>query len=207
MIKARACKNVSQEWSPRVTFHALGSVEECEEMNPHTPKWALILGVKVLMDFWIFKGWLQGPKLIGLKSPLYYRKTLIMWMSKMGLHDPFGYFKHKLWPKERPGIKLPIWLLTTKSQELPWFTYVQVACHIHWKAFHEGYNFASILTSIRGFHKKLWGLQSHGSPNFGNFETSNLGVPGQNDIWVLAPWPDTKNNIRGKVVASPKFGP
>jgi hypothetical protein len=21
-------------------------------------------------------------------------------MSKMGLHDPFGHFKHKLWPKE-----------------------------------------------------------------------------------------------------------
>jgi hypothetical protein len=29
-------------------------------------------------------------------------------MSKMGLHDPFGHFKHKLWPKERLGVKLPI---------------------------------------------------------------------------------------------------
>jgi len=38
-------------------------------------------------------------------------------MSKMGLHDPFGHFKHKLWPKERSAIKLSIWLLTTKSQE------------------------------------------------------------------------------------------
>jgi hypothetical protein len=25
-------------------------------------------------------------------------------MSKMGLHDPFGHLKHKLWPKERSGI-------------------------------------------------------------------------------------------------------
>jgi hypothetical protein len=31
----------------------------------------------------------------------------ISW-SKMGLHDPFGYLKHKLRPKERPGVKLPI---------------------------------------------------------------------------------------------------
>jgi len=31
-----------------------------------------------------------------------------------------------------------------------------------------------------------------------------LGVAGQNDIWVLAPWPGTNNIIRGKVVASPK---
>jgi hypothetical protein len=27
-------------------------------------------------------------------------------MSKMGLHDSFGHFKHKLWPKEGPGVKL-----------------------------------------------------------------------------------------------------
>jgi hypothetical protein len=29
-------------------------------------------------------------------------------MFKMGSHDPFGYLKHKLWPKEGPGVKLPI---------------------------------------------------------------------------------------------------
>jgi hypothetical protein len=26
----------------------------------------------------------------------------------MGLHDPFGHLKHKLWPKERSGVKLAI---------------------------------------------------------------------------------------------------
>jgi hypothetical protein len=30
-------------------------------------------------------------------------------MSKMGSHDPFGHLKHKLWPKEGPEVKLPIW--------------------------------------------------------------------------------------------------
>jgi hypothetical protein len=29
-------------------------------------------------------------------------------MSEMGLQDPFEYLKHKLWPKERPRVKLPI---------------------------------------------------------------------------------------------------
>jgi hypothetical protein len=29
-------------------------------------------------------------------------------MFKMGFHDPFGHLKNKLWPKEGPGIKLPI---------------------------------------------------------------------------------------------------
>ncbi len=27
-------------------------------------------------------------------------------MYNMGLHDPFKHLKHKLWPKERLGIKL-----------------------------------------------------------------------------------------------------
>jgi len=51
------------------------------------------------------------------------------------------------------------------------------------------------------------GLQSFESPNLGNSGTPNLGVPRQNDIWVLAPWPSTDNTIRGKVVASPIFRP
>jgi hypothetical protein len=30
-------------------------------------------------------------------------------MFEMSSHDPFGHLKHKLWPKERLGIKLPIY--------------------------------------------------------------------------------------------------
>jgi hypothetical protein len=51
-------------------------------------------------------------------------------MSKMGSHDTFKFLKHKLWPKEGPEVKLPIWLSTTKNHELPQFTYLKVACHI-----------------------------------------------------------------------------
>jgi hypothetical protein len=36
--KARVCKGAGQEGKPGVTFHAPGSVKECEGMNPHTPK-------------------------------------------------------------------------------------------------------------------------------------------------------------------------
>jgi hypothetical protein len=41
-------------------------------------------------------------------------------------------------------------------------------------------------------------LQSRGSPDFGNFGTFNLGVSGQNDIWVLAPWLGIENTIKGE---------
>jgi hypothetical protein len=68
MTKARAYKGVGQEWSLGVTFHALESVGECEGMNPHTPKWVHILGVRVLMDSQIFKGQLEGSKIIGLNN-------------------------------------------------------------------------------------------------------------------------------------------
>jgi hypothetical protein len=51
MTKVRACKGVGQEWSLGVTFHALGSVKECERMNPHTSKCVPTLGVGILMNF------------------------------------------------------------------------------------------------------------------------------------------------------------
>jgi len=49
-----------------------------------------------------------GVKLNGLKSSLYHWKALGTCMTKIGLHDPFGYLKHKSWPKEGPGVKMPI---------------------------------------------------------------------------------------------------
>ncbi len=49
---------------------------------------------------------------------------------------------------------------------------------------------------------KLWASKVARVPILGI-----LGVLGQNDIWVLAPWPGIENNIKGKVVVSPKSGP
>jgi hypothetical protein len=77
-------------------------------MNLHTPKWALTLGVKVQMDFQIFREIFQRAKFIRLKSSLYHWKALETYMFKMGLDDSFAYLKHKLWPKERPYVKMSI---------------------------------------------------------------------------------------------------
>jgi len=49
------------------------------------------------------------------------------------------------------------------------------------------------------------GFQSCESFNFEHFGTFNLGVLGQNDIWVQAPWPNINNTIKGKVLVSPKY--
>jgi hypothetical protein len=74
ITKANTCKGEGQEGSPGVAFHALGSVGKCEGMNPHTPKWVPTLGIKIPMDFQIFKEQLQRSKPIGLKSSLHHWK-------------------------------------------------------------------------------------------------------------------------------------
>jgi hypothetical protein len=110
-------------------------------------------------------------------------------MSKMGLHDSFGYLKHKLWQKknQESNCQFDSWPL--KIENRPDLLMCRLRVTHCWKALDEGYNFNFDLTSIEILHKKLWG------PKF-------TGVLKQNDIWVQAPWPGTKNTIRGKVVVS-----
>jgi hypothetical protein len=131
-------------------------------MNSHISKATPTWGIGVPKDSQIFREWLQRSKPIGLKSSLYHWKVIETYMSKMGLHHPFGHLKHKSWPKERMGVKLADWLLTTKSRE--WLDFL--ACKWHatyrWKALHEGYNFDWELISIRGLHTKLWGSKVAG---------------------------------------------
>jgi len=77
-------------------------------------------------------------------------------MFKIGLHDPFGQLKHKLWPKEGSGVKLTIWLPTTKVKHCPDFRACRWRATYRWKALNKGYNFALDLISIKGLHTKLW---------------------------------------------------
>jgi hypothetical protein len=65
-----------------------------------------------------------------------------------------------------------------------------------WKALDESYNFALDRTSIQGLLTKLWGSKVAG-----------VLASWKKAIWMWAPWRGPKYTIRGKVVASPKFGP
>jgi hypothetical protein len=88
----------------------------CEGMNPHTPKWICILGIGVPMDSQILEGDCRGQNLLDWKVFYIIEKLLEFRCLKWALHDPFGHLKHKLWPKEGLGVKLPIWLSTIKIQ-------------------------------------------------------------------------------------------
>jgi hypothetical protein len=90
-------------------------------------------------------------------------------MSKMSSHCSFEHLKHKLWPKEGPGVKLTIWLPITKSQESTWFTCLQRACIIPLKSSRQELQLCFRSHLHWRFDCKVMGLQSHGSPNLGDF--------------------------------------
>jgi hypothetical protein len=90
---------------------------------------------------------------------------------KMGSHCSFGHLKHKLWPKERPRIKLVIWFLTIKSRESTRFPCIQVTCHIQLERSRWGLQLCFRLHYDRRFAQEVIPLQSRGSPNYCNFGT------------------------------------
>jgi len=85
--------------------------------------------------------------------------------------DPFGHLKHKLWPKERLGVKLAVWLPTTKSLESTQFTCVQVACYIPLKISWWRLQLCTRLHLNQRSACGVMGPQSWDSRDFGNFGT------------------------------------
>ncbi len=130
------------------------------------------------MDFRIFRGRLQKSKLIRFKTNLYDQKALGTQMFKMGSHYPFGYLKHKLWPKEGPQILFDSRSL--KFKNLPDLLVCRWCATYHQKVLNKGYNFDLDLTSIGGFHKKLWASKVT--------EVPILGILGLSGISKLPIW-------------------
>ncbi len=107
-------------------------------------------------------------------------------MCEMGSHDPLGHFEHKLWPKEGPRIKLPIWLPTTKSREFPRFPCVQVAYHTLLKRCWQGLQLCLRRHLNHRFAHKVMGLQSCRSLNFGNFGNGSPGTTWHLGVGLVA---------------------
>jgi hypothetical protein len=205
--KAKGLQRCGVRGSPRVTSHTPGSVGKCEGVNPHTPKATPTLGDGVPMDSQNFKEKFEGSKLNGLWRSLYHWKALETLISKMGSHCSFGHLKHKLWPKERPGVKLPVWLPTRKSQESTRFTWLQTTCDIPLKSSRRELQlcFRSHLDPRSA--RKVMRFQSRESPGWHDFGAPTRESRERKVIWMWAPWRGWEYTIRGKVVASPKSRP
>jgi len=84
----------------------------------------------------------------------------------MGSHRSFGHLKHKLWLKEGPGVKLVVWLPTTKSQESTRFPYVQMACDISLESSWQGLQLCLRTHLNLSLLAKLWGSKVGGDPTW-----------------------------------------
>jgi hypothetical protein len=89
----------------------------------------------------------------------------------MGPHYPFGHLQHKLWPKERPGVKLTVWFPTTESQESTQFPCMQVTCDTSLESFRWGLQLWFRPRPNRRSTLEVILLQSCRTPNLGDFET------------------------------------
>jgi hypothetical protein len=95
----------------------------------------------------------------------------------MGSHCPFGHLKHKLGPKERTGVKLAVWLPTTKSRESTQLPCVQATCDIPLESSWQGIQLCFRPHCDQRFAQEVMRPQSCGSPSYCNFGTkSHLDV-------------------------------
>jgi hypothetical protein len=92
----------------------------------------------------------------------------------MASHESFGHLSHKLWSKERPRVKLAVWLLTTKSRESTWPQCVQVECDTLLENSQGEIQVYFRPHPNRRSEQEVMNAQSPGSPNRDNFETPTL---------------------------------
>jgi hypothetical protein len=158
--RAKECKGVGQEGNPRVTSHAFGSVEECEGMNPHTPKWAPTLGVWIPMESWICRGQnLLDWKVFYIIGKLLERKCL-KWACMTHLDTQNTSYGQKKGQESN-------WQFDSRPLNRPDSLACRWCATYRWKGLNEGYNFALDRISIRGFHTKLWAFKVAGVPTLG----------------------------------------
>jgi hypothetical protein len=174
MTKARACKVVGQEGSPRVTSRAPGSAKEWEGMNLHTPKWIPIVKVGVSNELPNFQRVITRVKTHWFEEFFISLESYWNLNAEMGLHDPFGHLKHKLWPKKWLRVKLAFWLSITKNQESTWFPCVQVACNMPLESSQSGLQLFFRPHCNQRFAHKVMGPQNRVNLNSGNFGTPIL---------------------------------
>jgi hypothetical protein len=108
----------------------------------------------------------------------------------MALHVPLKHLEHKLCAKEKPGVKLVIWLPTTKSRESTRRRCVQVECNTPLESSQGEIQVCFRLHPDRRSERGVTSCQSPGSPNRDSFRTISglpLGSPGTKSHLDVAP--------------------
>jgi hypothetical protein len=122
----------------------------------------------------------------------------------MASNWPFGHLQPKLWAKEGPGVKLAVWLPTTKSQESTSSRPPNWECDTSLERSRWGLQVWFRPRCDQTLQSGVMSSQSPGTPLgtiSGQFRDSNPGVPGKSDIRAWVPRSVTKYTIGSKVVA------
>jgi hypothetical protein len=128
----------------------------------------------------------------------------------MPLHSRFGHLQPKLWAKEGPGVKLAVWLPTTKSRESTLSRCPNRECNTALERFRQGLQLRFRPRCDPRSGQGAMTSQSPRSPEPGHlvgFRDSNLGVPRICAIWMWLPRSVAEYTIWGMVVASPESRP
>jgi hypothetical protein len=125
----------------------------------------------------------------------------------MALHWSFGHLQPNLWAKEGPGIKLAVWLPTTKSQESTCSQRALEECNAALKSSQRGLQVWFRPRPDQRSRREAMMSQSPGNPKPGQFRDSTLGVPGKSAIRMQMRWRGTENTIGRMVVAPPESRP
>jgi hypothetical protein len=155
------CKVVGQEKDSGVTSHALESAKSVRAWTLTLPR---ELPCSSECDC-------RGQNPSPWKKIYIIEKLLKCRCLKWARIAHFEHLKHKLWPKERSGVKLVVWLPTTKSRESTRFPCVQATCDIPLKSSRRKLQLCLRPHCDRRFAHEIMRPQSCRSPNCWNFET------------------------------------
>jgi hypothetical protein len=119
----------------------------------------------------------------------------------MASHWSFGHLQPKLWAKEGPGVKLAVWLPTTKSRESTCSRRALRECDMELESSLRRLQLWFRPHPDRRSGRGAMKSQSLGTPIRDSFGTPTLGVPGKSDIRAWVSRRVTEYTIRSKVVA------
>jgi len=125
----------------------------------------------------------------------------------MASHEPFGYLQHKLWSKKGLGVKLAVWLPTTKKSGIdPTPVCVGGVQHTVEKLLRRATSLLQTSSQLEVWARS-YELPKSWESNPGQFRDSSLGVPRLKAIWMRVQRSNAENTIWVKVVASPDSRP
>jgi hypothetical protein len=107
----------------------------------------------------------------------------------MASHWPFGHLQPKLWAKEGPGVKLAVWLPTTKNRESTSSQNPIWECDKSLERSRLGLQLWFRPRCDPTLHSGVMSSQSPGTPTgtiSRQFRDSNLGVPGKSHLDVAS---------------------